>query len=67
MSDSVTVNVEVTEAPFGVKGSVSVNESVFDTPRIQFEQGVEQELHRLSGQLYDLAMSEYDRRKNAGS
>lgn len=61
---NVKTNVEVTSEPFGVKGSLSVDESVFDAPRIQFEDGVKAEIDTLAGQLYDLAMSEYDNRKN---
>lgn len=62
MSNSVTVNVEVTENPFGVKGSLKVDDAVFDLNRQQFSDGALAEVDRLGNQLMDLALAEYDRR-----
>lgn len=62
MSNSVTVNVDVTTSPFGVTGSISVDESVFELSRKEFSDGAGIEINQLSRELHDLALSEYDRR-----
>lgn len=61
MSD-LHVEAVVTENPFGVKGSISVGESVFGLDRDEFTQGAMKEIEALGHQLYQIAVDEYDRR-----
>lgn len=48
--------------PFGVRGTISVNDSVFDLNRTEFSEGALSEINRLSAELLEVALSEYDRR-----
>lgn len=62
MSDPVTVDVVITTEPFGVKGSITVDDSVFTMSRNSFSAETARKINKLSRDLHDEAMREYDRR-----
>lgn len=60
--DPVTVDVEITTEPFGVKGAITVDDSVFEMKRQSFKVEAARKINRLSHDLLEEAMNEFDRR-----
>lgn len=55
-------NVEVTEKPFSITGTVKVSDDAFDASREAFVSAAKIEASRIAETLVDEALVEYDRR-----